>query len=550
MKKTTLSILLALFLILATALPALASPGPRPVTTAQELLDALAEIGAGGGTHTLLLQNDIELRKEVRLSQGDVTLLGDGVTLTLGPGGTLSLSGTARLRLGAPGQTQALTLRSTDDTRCILALSDQAGLELYDGVTLGPSRSGGQAGGVQLKGSATMHMYGGTIAGCENWASVAGGVLLTGQSSFELHDGTITGCSGWQGGAVGVCDSASFTMHDGSILDSTDHWLGGGGACVYGTAASFTMHDGTISGCSADGADGALGGGVFYYTRTGSMQLLGGTIGSNRAGVYGGGVYVHDGAATIADGVRLFDNTAGTAGDDLYWNGGALTLGAAPTGEVLTSTGRTIDGWYRDGNAAGDLRWARPADTDGDGFADLDGDGQNDLASDGTLDTDGDGQPDLAAGAPFVLQADHTALTAPAALKAAHPLTFQLTYESAGGTEYDPEHHPAGTVVELDKVPARSGYQFTGWHEDAELTSPVTEVLLDRDRTVYASWKADTTRPPHTDDEDDDDRDDGQEDEPVAPTPNPGTGGPGATPLPVLAVAILAGGVISLRRRG
>ena len=67
-------------------------------------------------------------------------------------------------------------------------------------------------------------------------------------------------------------------------------------------------------------------------------------------------------------------------------------------------------------------------------------------------------------------------------------LYYSLTYESNGGTQYDSETYSSGTTVTLDKTPSREGYDFTGWFADPALTVPVTQVLMDGSKTVYAGW--------------------------------------------------------------
>ena len=67
---------------------------------------------------------------------------------------------------------------------------------------------------------------------------------------------------------------------------------------------------------------------------------------------------------------------------------------------------------------------------------------------------------------------------------------YTLKYESNGGTAYDDERYTSNTVVELDKVPSREGYTFTGWYADAELTDHITEIKMTSNKTVYAGWEA------------------------------------------------------------
>lgn len=70
------------------------------------------------------------------------------------------------------------------------------------------------------------------------------------------------------------------------------------------------------------------------------------------------------------------------------------------------------------------------------------------------------------------------------------PTRYTLHYESNGGAAYPSERYPAGTVVVLDKTPLREGYAFTGWYGEAELTTQLNTVRMDKNRTVYAGWSA------------------------------------------------------------
>jgi uncharacterized repeat protein (TIGR02543 family) len=67
-----------------------------------------------------------------------------------------------------------------------------------------------------------------------------------------------------------------------------------------------------------------------------------------------------------------------------------------------------------------------------------------------------------------------------------------LTYESGGGTTYEPETYGQGTQVTLDKLPVREGYTFTGWYADETLSQKVETVTMDTDITVWAGWKVST----------------------------------------------------------
>ena len=71
-----------------------------------------------------------------------------------------------------------------------------------------------------------------------------------------------------------------------------------------------------------------------------------------------------------------------------------------------------------------------------------------------------------------------------------HTSKLTLHYESNGGTSYRDERYSSGTIVNLDKLPIRGGYTFSGWYADAGLTAPITNVKMTENKTVYAGWEA------------------------------------------------------------
>ena len=71
------------------------------------------------------------------------------------------------------------------------------------------------------------------------------------------------------------------------------------------------------------------------------------------------------------------------------------------------------------------------------------------------------------------------------------PETFTLTFNTNGGSSYEPLTKEKGSVVDLSAYnPTKANYTFDGWHEDSQLTKKVTSVTLDSNKTVYAKWKA------------------------------------------------------------
>lgn len=277
---------------------------------------------------------------DLSFTKNTTTILGNGYTMHMEGGEAhISVSGQDTIvNLGASDGSDTLVIDGTyvgtsNRTMSLVHVTKGAVLNMYDGVTICDGSAGGQAGGVQLADNSQFNMHGGTITECINWASVAGGVLADDSSTFHMYDGTISNCSGYQGGGVGVMNSANFIMDDGTISGCEDKWLGGGGVNIFGNGASFTMNGGTITNC------------------TGTSTEYG----------YGGGLFVYDGAVTVSENVKIYNNQASKAGDDIYNNTGAtLTLKADPSGLTLNACSHVIDGWYIDGckDAASTSRWS------------------------------------------------------------------------------------------------------------------------------------------------------------------------------------------------
>ena len=85
-----------------------------------------------------------------------------------------------------------------------------------------------------------------------------------------------------------------------------------------------------------------------------------------------------------------------------------------------------------------------------------------------------------------------TASPAPAATP--DPAQHTLRFAANGGFPVDAVTIGRGAIVELWPYnPTRTGYLFAGWYADEALTRPVSSVLMNGDKTVYAAWKADPT---------------------------------------------------------
>ncbi len=64
-----------------------------------------------------------------------------------------------------------------------------------------------------------------------------------------------------------------------------------------------------------------------------------------------------------------------------------------------------------------------------------------------------------------------------------------LSFDTRGGEEIETIWVPTGATKDISGiVPAKKDFVFDGWYLDPELTTPVTSITMDTDKTVYANW--------------------------------------------------------------
>lgn len=74
---------------------------------------------------------------------------------------------------------------------------------------------------------------------------------------------------------------------------------------------------------------------------------------------------------------------------------------------------------------------------------------------------------------------------------------YTLSYNTNGGSYLPPQTGLYNAKVNLTTtIPTREGYTFDGWYDNANLTgSPISgSVTLDKNKTLYAKWEADTVK--------------------------------------------------------
>ncbi len=532
------------------------------IKSGQDLVNAADRINAAAEEEAFVLNilDNISVSGKINLKRGNVTIYGGGYVLTVSGG--ITAEGNTVLNLGAEDYPGTLQLTNGGSMGTILTLYDNSRLNVYDGVTIGPSTSPGTPAGVATYDLSEFNMYGGKITDCVNLYSVTGGVYIENSSVFNMYGGTIENCSGCQGGAVGISGAspigppadrvyAKFNMYGGEIKNCTDNWYGGGAVCMYGTSPTeFNMYGGTITGCYAANTEYGYGGAVMIYSTSDEAvtRISGGEIRGNSAN-YGAGIFIFDGEVTIEDGVGIYDNNAELAGDDVYINGGKVTLGKVGMSYALSDCGHGIDGWYDDG----ETRWGSTECGSSEGHTepfsdtgtvltgelalkaahgdlisvsyDVNGGIWKETSPEYSFDSETglysltvSGSSAEAAAAPerdgyifkcwddgaentygpddVITISQNVTLTAVWQTKSPPVTYYTLSYESNGGTEYPNERYAKNRVVMLDKVPAKENFTFTGWYSDEECTDKITSVVINGNKTVYAGWEK-TGVPPY-----------------------------------------------------
>ena len=153
------------------------------------------------------------------------------------------------------------------------------------------------------------------------------------------------------GGGVHVASGSELLMNGGSISYNNAK-LGGG---IYHASAKkpITLNGVTVKGNTANSGAGA------YLWASGATLVVGEDtlISENQAKYNGGGIYGGQRAIIDMPTGALYNNHAGSAGDDIYLKERSnTTLILRPVGDdwILDDCGHPIDGWYIDGK---DARW-------------------------------------------------------------------------------------------------------------------------------------------------------------------------------------------------
>lgn len=319
-----------------------ASSSEISVDSYDALIKAIDQINAetddAGKKYVISITDDFVCRSKQVDIRKDITILGNGHTLTFEDRGDGSLlqfqmraGGTLSLGMPDGGARNALTFDGEGHYRASafltvgsLSYKEKGELNIYDGVTItGLQGVLGQPGSTILVESGVFNMYGGKINGNtkDSAIPIAGTIahynpgVANITAEINLYGGEIMGntqkysTSAYYAGAVMMIvagnpagSSAAFRMTGGTIADNDSSTRGkAGGANLYGSA----VH-GTISGGQID-RNTAYEGGAIYVGNGATLDITGGSCTGNKA-LDGAGIYIGRDAKVNLKNYRIADN--------------------------------------------------------------------------------------------------------------------------------------------------------------------------------------------------------------------------------------------------
>lgn len=397
MKKRTAILILTLITIFCFV-PMSASAAESNVirvSNQKEFEEAITRVNKDSDSeYTIELTADISANGFSIDSSRKATILGNGHTLTMGVGGSVSVSKGAELTLGATDG-NVLNIRSAEGTSNDAPgmLNIEGTCNMHSGVTLSGREGNNYFGGGVTVSGGTFHMYGGAIEKCGiKGGSVCygGGVAVVYGGQFIMDSGTIKDCyveSDYidyldpntcftaMGGGVFVSGGSYFRMNGGSVSNNSATNMGGGVA----VAASYEEISGGLGNLKS------------------SVEILGGKVEENHAkkgaGLFASGYYYAFAAAICADtpaagatknpglhikNAQIQDNTADTA--DGMGGGVLVSMLKSPAtasientivkgNKAATGAGIASYGYYTNMNIKGCTITENTANKYGGGFA-------------------------------------------------------------------------------------------------------------------------------------------------------------------------------------
>ncbi len=303
-----------------------------------EWMDWVSAFSLPASAGHYLLQNDVVLGRETRVSGGNICLDLNGKTVTQGSFGERIYYMTGEATLSIMDSVGGATMipNSGDES-----VSTRAGMC----IRINHDR-------------ATLNLYGGTLDG-SNTTAQTGGVVSVSYGTFNMYDGTILGGTVYGTGSSAVSASDNFNMYGGRIVGGKHietsyapvNPPGGGAIRVLGIT--------TIYGGIIEGGESYTEGGVIRLTpdaaESGVVKLIlkGGTITGGKAPM-GGGIYAKSNTTIVISGdVKITGSENGnlfleegvelSIGEDGLKDGTQIGISMVTPGTFVTDAPEGVD---------------------------------------------------------------------------------------------------------------------------------------------------------------------------------------------------------------
>lgn len=233
-------------------------------------------------------------------------------------------------------------------------------------TTIGDNIANGLGGGMYIGGGHCLRISNSTITGnrVENSSGdgQGGGIVAYTCGNLTLDNTKIIANKADSGGGIFLFNTSGnnpiITLkNDTQVSENKASGYGGGIYAWPGNKnASLRI---ILNRASISNNTSAGGSGIFTFSSSEKARISielqqDAVLCNNKATSYGGGIYAYNYTdITAATDIALYNNTADTAGDDLFLNGGTtFTLPKATDmsgDKILTAYGEKITGWFHDG---------------------------------------------------------------------------------------------------------------------------------------------------------------------------------------------------------
>ena len=321
---------------------------------------------SGGGVYTKggkVTINKSTITENKATGNGGGICAEDNSTVTIDGGKVIGNTATNGNGGGICAQNSTLTLKTNtfyrNKSKSGGAIWMNASDATLTGNTIDHNAVIGSGGGIYAYGDAdrtsgnnTITLEGNTIT-YNTSKGTGGGIHLANANQImtSLNDTIEYNEAASTGGGVHVASGSELLMNGGSI--SYNNAKVGGGIYHASFQKPITLNGVTVKGNTANSGAGA------YLWASGATLVVGEDtlISENQAKYNGGGIYGGQKAIIAMRTGALYNNHAGSAGDDLYLkekSGSKLILRPVGDDWILDDCGHPIDGWYLDGK---DARW-------------------------------------------------------------------------------------------------------------------------------------------------------------------------------------------------